>query len=84
MSSTIQLPEDQLIELLLQLRVSLESFTRNAVSTILENSPGPGQGNLKLTTADHICSRCPHGQDGRDRYSHIPGLLHPSLPSTCF
>ena len=78
MSSSIQLPEDQLIELLLELKASdtLLPLNKNYSSTVAENDSRPGKRNPQCSTSDCICSGCPHGQDRHHRYPNISGLVH--------
>lgn len=78
MSSTIQLPEDQLIELLLELKASnaLLLLTKNHSLTVAENNSRPGKRNPQCSTSDCICSGRPHGQDRHHRYPNISGLVH--------
>jgi hypothetical protein len=83
MSSTIQLPEDQLIELLLELKASntLLLLTKNHSLTVAENNPRPGKRNPQCSTSDCICSGRPHGQDRHYRYPNISGLVHARFPN---
>jgi hypothetical protein len=78
MSSTIQLPEDQLIELLLELKASnsLLLLTENHSLTVAENNSRPGKRNSQCSTSNCICSGRPHGQDRHRRYPYISGLVH--------
>jgi hypothetical protein len=78
MSSTIQLPEDQLIELLLELKASntLLLLTKHHSLTVAENNSRPGKRNPQCSTSDCICSGRPHGQDRHHRYPNISGLVH--------
>ncbi len=83
MSSTTQLPEDQLIELLLELKASivLLLLTKNHSLTVAENNSRPGKRNPQCSTSDCICSGRPHGQDRHHRYPNISGLVHAPFPS---
>lgn len=83
MSSTIQLPEDQLIELLLELKASntLLLLNKNHSLTVAENNPRPGKRNPQCSTSDCICSGRPHGQDRHYRYPNISGLVHARFPN---
>jgi hypothetical protein len=78
MSSTIQLPEGQLIELLLELKASnaLLLQTKNHSLTVAENNSRPGKRNPQCSTSDCICSGRPHGQDRHHRHPNISGLVH--------
>jgi hypothetical protein len=84
MSSTIPLQEDQLIELLLQLKVSSCLYwpiAPNHTSAVAEDHSRPSKSTSQLSTTDCICTARPHGQDGRDRHPNISGLTYPPLPS---
>jgi hypothetical protein len=85
MSSTIQLPEDQLIELLLELKASNALFllTTNYGLTVAENNSRPGKRNPQCSTSDCICSGRPHGQDRHHRYPNISGLVR-ARKQACF
>ena len=78
MSSTIQLPEDQLIELLQELKVNntLSLQTKSHSLTVAEKNSRPGKRNPQCPTSDCICSRRPHGQDRHHRHPNISGLVH--------
>jgi hypothetical protein len=78
MSSTIQLPEDQLIELLLELKASnaLLLPTKNHSLTVAENNSRPGKRNPQCSTSDCIRSGRPHGQNRHHRYPNISGFVH--------
>ena len=78
MSSTVQLPEDQLIELLLELKASNGLFLLNETHslTVAENNSRPSKRNPQCSTSDCICSGRPHGQDRHHRYPNISGLVH--------
>jgi len=78
MSSTIHLPEDQLIELLLELKASnaLLLLIKKHSLTVAENNSRPGKRNPQCSTSDCICSGRPHGQDRHHRYPNISGLIH--------
>jgi hypothetical protein len=86
MSSTIQLPEDQLIELLLELKASnaLLLLTKILGLTIAENNSRPGKRNPQCSTSDCICSGRPHGQDRHHRYPNISGLVQARFLSMYF
>jgi hypothetical protein len=78
MSSTIQLPEDQLIELLLELKASnaLLLLIKTHSLTVAENNSRPGKRYPQCSTSNCICSGRPHGQDRHHRYPNISGLVH--------
>ena len=86
MSSTIQLPEDQLIELLLELKASnaLLLLTNDDSLTVAENNSRPGKRDPQCSASDCICSSRPHGQDRHHRYPNISGLGHARFSSLFF
>lgn len=75
MSSHQALQEDQLLELLLQLKVRCCVDCNNHTNLVTENNPRTSSSDSEFSTTDFICSHGRYGQFERDKRRGCSGRL---------